>query len=343
MKLKVALSFFIFLAAGSLLSPIFASRVSLLQAQGETLHLEDRTVHMNERAKLEGACLHCHADRSRMQTDISKPECQECHGSQPSVPDYPVRVAQPSGQKIVEQKMVLIPEGPFKMGNNGRPAAEGSGDEDEQPVHQVFVKAFYMDLYETTNAQYKRYFDAVQAEPPIHWRKGTYPPDKANHPVVYVSWHDANAYCQWNGKRLPTEEEWEKAARGTDQRHFPWGVQYDVKKANTPQHWLAKGVEVRKGSTMPVGSFEDGKSPYGLYDMAGNVYEWTGSWYLPYPGNQVPNIHYGNKNRVLRGGSWYDCLSYGCGLSSPVYNRSRFTPEIKNKGFGFRCASDTKK
>ncbi|MFQ5949998.1 MAG: formylglycine-generating enzyme family protein, partial [Nitrospiria bacterium] len=92
-----------------------------------------------------------------------------------------------------------------------------------------------------------------------------------------------------------------------------------------------------------VGSFENGKSPYGLYDMAGNVYEWTSTWYLPYPGNRVHNIHYGRRNKVLRGGSWYNCMSYGCGLSSPVYNRTRFTPEIKNKGFGFRCASDQKK
>ena len=92
---------------------------------------------------------------------------------------------------------------------------------------------------------------------------------------------------------------------------------------------------------MPVGSFENGKSPYGLYDMAGNVYEWTASWYKAYPGNRTPNMHYGQKNRVLRGGSWYDCLSYGCGLSSPVYNRSRFNPEVKNKGFGFRCTKSS--
>jgi formylglycine-generating enzyme required for sulfatase activity len=76
--------------------------------------------------------------------------------------------------------------------------------------------------------------------------------------------------------------------------------------------------------------------------MAGNVYEWVSDWYQSYPGNTVPNVHYGVKNKVLRGGSWYDCLSYGCGLSSPVYNRSRFAPAIKNKGFGFRCAQDLK-
>lgn len=286
------------------------------------------------------ACLHCHGHRSKLQTDTSKPECQECHGTEPSIPPYPIQTTGLKEEKIIEQKGTLIPEGSFVMGSASRPAAEGSGDEDEQPTHKVYVKAFYIDLYETTNAQYKRYIDATHAEPPIHWRNGVYPPDKANHPVAYVSWYDADAYCGWAGKRLPTEEEWEKAARSPDQRHFPWGNQFDYKKANTPQYWLAKGIDVKRGSTMPVGSFEEGKSPYGPYDMAGNVYEWTSSWYLPYPGNKVPNLHYGKRNKVLRGGSWYDCLSYGCGLSSPVYNRSRFTPEIKNKGFGFRCARD---
>ena len=289
-------------------------------------------------------CLHCHADRSALQTDTSKPECQECHGSKPSIPPYPTFVSEaaaPKDEKITEQKLVPIPGGAFIMGNGGRPAAEGEGDEDEQPAHKASVNAFYIDLYETTNAMYKRFLDATHAfEPPLHWRKGTYPPGKANHPVVYVSWYEAEAYCRWDGKRLPTEAEWEKAARGTDGRHFPWGNQFDNKKANTPQYWLAKGIAVSKGDTMPVGSFEEGKSPYGLYDMAGNVYEWVDDWYTQYPGNQISNIHYGKKNKVLRGGSWYDCLSYGCGLSSPSYNRSRFNPEIRNKGFGFRCAKD---
>lgn len=286
-------------------------------------------------------CQHCHADRSTLQTDTSQPECQECHSARPPVPAYEAtQVQAKQEEKIIEQKMVQIPEGAFIMGNNGRPTGEGAGDEDEQPEHKVFVKSFYIDVYETTNAHYKRFVDATGADPPLLWRNGTYPPAKINHPVVYVSWFDADAFCQWAGKRLPTEEEWEKAARGSDGRHFPWGTPFDFKKANTPQYWLAKGIEVSQGSTLPVASFEEGKSPYGLYDMAGNVYEWVSNWYLPYPGNPFPNIHYGQKNKVLRGGSWYDCLSYGCGLSAPSYNRSRFTPEIKNKGFGFRCAKD---
>ncbi|MFQ5598214.1 MAG: formylglycine-generating enzyme family protein [Nitrospiria bacterium] len=291
---------------------------------------------------LSGTCLHCHVSESRLDRDIGKPECQECHGVVSESYDL-IKVDRAETSKpveIIEQKNILIPAGPFIMGSPGRPVEEGAGNEDEGPPHEVFVDNFYMDLYETTNVHYKAYVDATGARPPLLWRRGAFPTALANHPVVYVNWYDADAYCKWAGKRLPTEAEWEKAARGTDARHFPWGVKFDTSRANTPRHWLSKGIEVHKGGTMPVGSFENGRSPYGLYDMAGNVYEWVSNWYLPYPGNQFPNIHYGKRNRVLRGGSWYDCMSYGCGLSSPVYNRSRFTPEIKNKGFGFRCASD---
>jgi formylglycine-generating enzyme required for sulfatase activity len=240
-----------------------------------------------------------------------------------------------SAEGSVTQSLVAIPGGEFVMGNDGR-GDDGPGDEDERPSHRVTVKAFRIDRYETTNAMYETFVRATRRDPPFHWVDGRIPAGKADHPVVYVSWHDADAFCRWAGKRLPTEAEWEKAARGADGRRFPWGDQFSPLKANTPQYWLTKRAD---GDTIPVGSFPQGRTPEGLDDMAGNVYEWVADWYQPYPGNQFPNVHYGTKNKVLRGGSWYDCLAYGCGLSSPVYNRSRFSPAIKNKGFGFRCAA----
>jgi sulfatase modifying factor 1 len=292
-------------------------------------------------------CKKCHTSAGPPKVDYSKPECVECH----SVPEdegfQTVSNKVSDAPTAAPNEMIKIPAGEFIMGNNGRPSDEGSGDPDEMPEHKAYLDDYRMDKYEVTNAQYKAFVDATSHRPPKLWLTGrpgnpsgqgvSYPPEKANHPVVYVDWYDANEYCRWVGKRLPTEEEWEKAARGTDGRFFPWGNTFDPKKANSPQYWLALNKE---GDTMPVGSFENGRSPYGLYDMAGNVYEWTANWYKPYPRNTEFNAHYGEKNKIVRGGSWYDCLSYGCGLSAPSYNRSRFAPEIRNKGFGFRCAKN---
>lgn len=290
-------------------------------------------------------CGRCHtgADPPVVQP-LTDPACAECHLPQPGAArSEPLlaRVAatertRPSSTRPtrITSTLVAIPGGEFTMGNDGR-GDDGPGDEDERPAHRVTIHPFRIDQYETTNAMYDAFIHATHREPPFHWITGRYPDEKADHPVVYVSWHDADAFCRWAGKRLPTEAEWERAARSGDGRRFPWGDEFAPLKANTPQYWLTKHAA---GDTLPVGSFPQGRTPDGVEDMAGNVYEWVADWYQPYPGNHFPNVHYGTKNKVLRGGSWYDCLSYGCGLSSPAYNRSRFAPEIKNKGFGFRCA-----
>jgi formylglycine-generating enzyme required for sulfatase activity len=289
------------------------------------------------------ACRKCHGQSENIKVDYEGPGCGECHSISEAETAPPLDKAHAVANVIPAalspsskpSDLIYIPSGEFFMGSDNRAAAEGSGNADEGPLHKVYVQAFYIDQYEVTNEQYKSFADATGQRPPRHWKGDIYPPEKANHPVIYVSWFEANAYCHWVGKRLPTEAEWEKAARGTDAFRFPWGNSFDPLKANTPQRWLALNQEA---DTMPVGSFDDGKSPYGVYDMAGNVYEWTSSWYKPYANNAVPNVHYGEKNKIVRGGSWYDCLTYGCGLSSPTFNRSRFAPAIRNKSFGFRCA-----
>ena len=227
-------------------------------------------------------------------------------------------------------KMVLIPAGEFTMGTNSRLPDEG-------PEHKVTLPAFYIDIYEVTNLQYKKFNDETKRRSPDHFRNRTYPEGKADHPVTYVSWNDANAYCQWAGKRLPTDQEWEKAARGTDARWFPWGNEFDYTKSNNPVRWHEIGLF---GDTTPVGSFEQGASPYGVYDMSGNVWEWTASWYKAYLGNQVSSESYGERYKTLKGGSWFDCSFYNCGLSAPVFNRAFFSKRTKNDSFGFRCAKD---
>ena len=228
--------------------------------------------------------------------------------------------------------MILIPAGEFIMGTNERLPDEG-------PQHKVTLGAYYIDKYEVSNLQYKKFNNATKRRSPRHFRNRTFPEGKADHPVVYVSWYDAKEYCEWVGKRLPTDQEWEKAARGTKGQMFPWGDTFDVLKANTPLRWQQIGLF---GDTTPVGSFEAGKSPYGLYDVSGNVWEWTESWYYAYPGNKVASESYGERYKTLKGGSWFDCSFYNCGISAPVFNRAFFAPRTKNDSFGFRCAKDAK-
>ena len=238
-----------------------------------------------------------------------------------------------AGQKPDLSNMVRIPAGEFIMGvdvNRLPEICDRVGGmvkylENATPERRVKLPEFYIDKYEVTNAQYKKFVDATGHKPPEHWEGGSIPPGKENHPVVFVSLEDAKAYAKWAGKRLPSEAEWEKAARGTDGRLFPWGNKFKRRHANTD--------EARKGDTTPVGSYEKGKSPYGVYDMAGNVWEWTSDNYLPYPGNNIPDEFYGKERFVLRGGSFLDLKN-----DALTIVRSKFTPVTDDENVGFRCA-----
>lgn len=303
----------------------------------------------------EPKCFKCHTAETRYSVDYTRDEsCVECHGpglsdeylkingmfrtelppsALPSHADMKTGVmagtdkikiaaANKSAARKSYKGMVIVPAGEFTMGSDGWWPKS-------QPAHKRSLKAYYIDKYEVTNARYKTFIDATGRRPPAHWINGKMPQAKTNHPVVNVSWHDAYEFCKWEGKRLPTEPEWEKAARGTDERDFPWGKIFAKEKANTPQYG--------HGDTLPVGSFEAGKSPYGAYDMAGNAFEWTDDWFKPYPGSKHKDE---NAGKTLRGGSWYDCTTYKCGISSPTYNRIAFQPNTSNATFGFRCVAD---
>jgi len=219
--------------------------------------------------------------------------------------------------------MVEIPAGPFTMGND-------AGANDETPAHEVDLPAFEIDQFEVTNADFAQFVeatghqtDAEKAGLSRAWRDAA--EGKDNHPVVYVSWNDAVAYCEWVGKRLPTEAEWEKAARGTDGRIYPWGNDYEASKLN--------GKDSGLRGTAAVGSFSGGASPYGAEDMAGNVWEWTADWYEAYPDSSFQSPYYGGKYRVLRGGGWFETAE-----SVRTTTRNATSDTAANDDLGFRCA-----
>jgi formylglycine-generating enzyme required for sulfatase activity len=197
-----------------------------------------------------------------------------------------------------EPEMVLIPAGEFLYGKKKK---------------KVILPEFWIDKTPVTNAEYARFVADTGHKPPKHWKGKTTPKSITDHPVTYVSWHEAVAYGEWAGKRLPTEEEWEKAARGSNGREYPWGNGFDPNRCNT--------VESGVGKTTPVGQHSpQGDSPYGCVDMAGNVWEWTAS-------------DYDYNSKVLRGGSWF-----GNRRGAICSCRGRDDPRDGYDDVGFRCA-----
>jgi len=254
------------------------------------------------------------------------------------------------------KNMVLIPAGEFLMGS-----PDGEGLSNEHPQHRVYLDAYYIDRYEVTNAQFKEFVDATgyvtEAErngkayvrhvwPPgiyirgANWRFPRGPEKElraeSNHPVLQVTWNDAVAFANWAGKRSPTEAEWEKAARGTDGRRWPWGnifnLEIDGVTVHTNQHVIY--------GTTPVGQFPTGVSPYGVYDMAGNVREWVMDWYAAdYYENSPKTNPKGPDSRefrVLKGASWTNSheSNFRCAL------RAVSKPDFSSDFIGFRCARD---
>ncbi len=268
---------------------------------------------------LKNDCAYCHGDGVIGLTPVNHRQTASREAGSHIRPD-PILARDTA---TILRDMVEVPGGPFILGSNARHSDEG-------PMQEWSLPTFYVDKYEVTNNDYHRFIKSVGYKPPAHW--GGHQPKTAigNHPVTYVNWYDARDYCAWRGKRMPTEFEWEKAARGDEGLKFPWGDMFDASLGNSPQSGI--------GHTTPVGSFPNGASPYGALDMAGNVWEWTDSWYRPYPGNARSNPNYGTSYRIVRGGSWFDCEFYKCGISAPTFNRGFFIPNTSNDTFGFRCA-----
>ena len=214
--------------------------------------------------------------------------------------------------------LALVPQGNFVFGNNDH--------KDETPQKTITLPAFYIRKHEVTNAEYYDYVKFAAANPPQHWVRGKPQRQDLQKPVTGVSWNDAVAYCNWMGVRLPTEQEWEKAARGSSGNIYPWGNEFYQNYANTIEEGLR--------DTARVGQFSSGKSAYGCYDMIGNVLEWTADNYQSYEGNPhfLP-IRPGYK--VARGGSWYyKGNALWCSKRYPQQ------PQVKMLALGFRYVID---
>ncbi len=230
-------------------------------------------------------------------------------------------------------EMAVIPAGSFVRGS-----APDEGRLDEQPRRKIFLDAFTIDKYEVSNAQYIEFLKETLHKPPMNvYGENSLidEEDIANLPVVQVTWHDAVDYCFWAGKRLPTEAEWEKAARGNDTRSYPWGNELpDDSKTNYDKEWE------NKHTLLEVTTLPEGQSPYGLHHMAGNVREWVQDWYAADYYSSAPEKNpKGPANailKVVRGGSW---KSFKADLRVAARGKGGFA--LKTHGIGFRCARDT--
>jgi formylglycine-generating enzyme required for sulfatase activity len=225
--------------------------------------------------------------------------------------------------------MVLVPAGEFIMGSD-------KGDDDEKPVHRVHLDSFYIDKFEVTNGKFAKFIDAIKGEPPWGFDDKDTPVAHADQPVRWVTWLDATAYCQWTGKRLPTEAEWEKAARSADGRLYPWGDE-----PPTLAHAVF-GQKEGSESLPPFSNRDKGKSPYGAQDMAGSLYEWVADWYddeyYAKTPSQNPRGPSEGTQKVQRGGSY---------TNNPYRLRATFrtkdNPTEAHPNVGFRCAQDVPK
>jgi len=247
---------------------------------------------------------------------------------------------------------------------------------DEHPKHTVTLPAYYIDRFEVDNRQYKDFVVQTRRKEPLLWTQNGYnlrgdrlkatdvetlrwiateyfkldidtrhmnagqlirlmlkdQAKKDRLPVTDVSWYDARDYCHWAAKRLPTEQEWEKAARGSNGQEYPWGEKWDANKTNSGDNNWDQGIA-------PIGSYPENRSPYGVYDLSGNVWEWVADWYQAYPGSDYSFTEFGKKNRVIRGGGG-GLGHYALSMFFRGAARSFSKPDMSSSDVGFRCARD---
>ena len=225
-----------------------------------------------------------------------------------------------------KRRMIEIPGGMFTMGGS-----QEDNPDSERPAHPVNVSTFHMDAYPVTNQDYREFVNCTGYKTPIHWQRGTYPTGLARHPVSNVSYQDSKAYADWMGARLPTEAEWEKAARGTDERLYPWGSRFVDDRCNSNNV---------VGTTLMVDEYPLGRSPYGIWDMSGNVYEWCDDYYdedyYKFSPSTNPRGPEGGQERVIRGGFFSETRP-----NVRTTHRSSAPENHTRENVGFRLASSS--
>jgi cytochrome c-type biogenesis protein len=256
--------------------------------------------------------------------------------------------AKSAKENSLEAQMVFIPAGHFTFGTDQTDKTAEALSlgipkpwyADETPEKKIFLKGFYIDQFEVTNHRYKLYVDDIGAEPPPSWKNNNYPESKDEHPVTWVTWYDAANFCQWAGKNLPSEKQWERVARGTDGKKYPWGDKFDIQSANLAH---ASG---QKTKLKAVGTFPTGASPDGVHDLIGNVWEWVEDDYSPYPGNTYNSDYYNAGFKVIRGHSASDIGHFpGAAYLSTLKKfaqsgyRQYASPDQPGQDVGFRCVS----
>ncbi len=247
-----------------------------------------------------------------------------------------------------KEEMVLVPAGEFLMGSDKK--TDRLAYRSEIPQRSVYLDAFMIGKYEVTALEYLKFVLATDRLPQLDWRYdgGNFQDTMAHHPIMHVNWYDADAYCKWAGKRLPTEAEWEKAARGVDGRLFPWGSEYaGPTRANFGRTGLSGPVRDRPERLLlyppiiSVDKYENALSPYGLYQTIGNVAEWVSDWYdqdyyKTAPGRNPKGPETGSQ-KAFRGGGWMDSTT-----TMRAAMRNGTDPKTKINWMGFRCAQDVK-
>jgi formylglycine-generating enzyme required for sulfatase activity len=227
--------------------------------------------------------------------------------------------------------MVHVQAGYFIMGASKEDGILGiEVGVDQVPRQTLFLKEFYIDQFETTVLEYKEFIQNTGYRVPSLWTSSAGGDIEEGEALSDISSVDAEAYCAWRGKRLPTEAEWEKAARGTDGRKWPWGNEFTKGITNT--------LESKSGRVVAPGYFPGDRSPYGAYDMGGNVMEWTSSWYEPYPGNNLKRESFGKKFKILRGGTWTESAN----PFARTTHRFAVIPSLAQPDFGVRCVKDAR-